>query len=95
MMAEPYPHTGPYPYCKQGLTPAVGTAIRGQGRIVYHDRTRSGLHRCCIETVDRYPDLETWCELLNDKPLQRHRYTEKLVAGVCICYLWFYWKEGE
>ena len=75
------------------LSPAVGTALRGEGSIVFHDVTRCGLHRLCISVAHKYPDLELWCELLKDKDLLRHRYTETN-KQVFIGYLWFYWKEG-
>ena len=78
----------------QQLSPAVGTAIKGEGVVVHHDVTRYGLHRLCISIPHKYPDLETWCELLKDKPLWKHRYTEKEKSQVFIGYLWLYWKEG-
>lgn len=76
------------------LSPAVGISIRGEGRVVRHDVTLYGLHRLCISLIGKYPDLETWCELLKDRDLLIHRYTERIVAHVCECFLWLYWKEG-
>lgn len=78
------------------LYPAVGTVITNEGKVVRHDVTRYGLHRMCVAVKDKYPDVETWFELLKNKPLIKikTRYAEKIVAGVFIGYLWFYWKEG-
>lgn len=77
------------------LTPTVGMAIRGQGTVVRHDVTRYGLHRLCVSLTGRYPDLETWCEMLKEKELKLHQYAERIVANVvCECFLWIYWKEG-
>jgi hypothetical protein len=74
------------------LSPEVGTAIKGEGSIVFHDVTAYDLHRLCVSVAYKYPDLETWCELLKDKQLKAHRYTEKM-AQVFIGYLWLYWKD--
>ncbi len=75
------------------LSPAVGTSIQGEGRVVFHDVTRYGLHRLCIETSRKYPDLEIWSELLKDKDLRGYRYTERITCDVFLGYLWFYFKE--
>lgn len=77
------------------LKPKVGTSIQGEGRIVFHDVTRYELHRLCVETIEKYPDVETWMELLKDWNVQEVRYTEKIVAGALFGYLWFYFKEAE
>lgn len=76
------------------LSPAVGTVITGEGRVVFHDVTRYDLHRMCVATKDMYPDVETWLALLKGKEVKATRYTEKIVSGVFLGYLWFYWKEG-
>lgn len=78
----------------KNLAPKVGTTIKGEGRIAFHDVTWSGLHRLCVETMDKYPDVEMWMELLKDKDVQSTRYTERIVAGAFIGYLWFYFKEA-
>ena len=78
---------------KVKLSPALGTVITGEGKVVFRDVTRYGLHRMCVETVGKYPDVETWMELLKDRDVKAIRYTEKMTA-VFVGYLWFYWKEG-
>ena len=74
------------------LSPPIGTTIRGEGRVVFHDVTVYGLHRLCVSVEHKYPDLDTWCELLKDKSLKSHRYTEK-ASKIFTGYLWLYWKE--
>ena len=74
--------------------PAVGTKITGEGRVVFHDVTAYDLHRMCVATEGRYPDVEVWMELLKDRHVMFIRYAEKITAGVFIGGLWFYWKEG-
>jgi len=76
------------------VSPAVGTVITSEGKVIFHDVTRYELHRMCVATRDMYPDVETWLELLKGKDVKATRYTEKIVSGVFIGYLWFYWKEG-
>ena len=79
------------------LRPSVGTAITGQGSVCFHDVTVYGLHRMCVETKGKYPDVETWLKLLEDREyeIKLIRYTEKLNDVGFYGYLWFYWKEGE
>lgn len=79
------------------LRPAVGTIITGEGKVVRRDETVAGLHRMCVELKDRYPDLETWADMVSRGrtiSLWRHRYTEKVVSNVFTGFLWIYWKEG-
>ncbi len=76
------------------LDPAVGTAITGEGRVVFHDITRCDLHRVCIETTGKYPDLEVWSEVLKAYDLRGYRYTERETCGAFFGYLWFYFKEA-
>lgn len=75
------------------VSPAVGTVIRGEGKVVHHDVTKYDLHRMCVAVTNKYPDIEIWLEMLKDKQVREVRYTEKLTS-VFIGYLWFYWKEG-
>jgi hypothetical protein len=77
------------------VSPAVGTVITGEGRVVFHDVTRYDLHRMCVATPQRYPDVETWLETLKGRNVMATRYTEKTTGTVFIGYLWFYWKEGK
>ena len=77
------------------LSPAVGTSITGEGRVVFHDVSRCDLHRMCVETIGKYPDVEIWMELLKDRDVRGVRYTERVNSvGVFLGYLWFYFKEG-
>lgn len=64
--------------------------------MVFHDVTVYGLHRMCVGAKDKYPDVETWLKLLEnrDYEIKLIRYTEKTVSHVFTGYLWFYWKEG-
>jgi hypothetical protein len=76
------------------LTPAVGTGIKDEGKVVFHDVSRCDLHRMCVAVAGKYPDVETWMELLKEKRVIATRYTEKITStGLFIGYLWFYWKE--
>lgn len=77
------------------MNPAVGTSIRGEGRVVFHDVTRFGLHRMCVETREQYPDVETWLTLLEEREyeIKLIRYTERVKDTGFFGYLWFYWKE--
>ncbi len=77
------------------VSPAVGTVITGEGRVAFHDITRFGLHRLCIEASGKYPDLETWSQMLKGMDLRGHRYTERETCGAFLCYLWIYFKEPE
>jgi hypothetical protein len=80
----------------RGISPAVGTRITGEGSVVFHDVTFYGLHRMCVATQGKYPDVNTWMEMLKEVHVMRTRYTEKMTVGVFTGYLWFYWKEvGE
>ena len=78
------------------VSPAVGTAITGEGKVVWHDVTGYGLHRMCVSTKDKYPDVETWLKLLEDRryEIKSIRYAEKQNDVAFYGYLWFYWKEG-
>lgn len=78
------------------LSPALGTVIAGEGRVVFRDVTVHGLHRMCIETKGVYPDVETWMKLLEGREMKiiRTRYTEKQSEIAFFGYLWFFWKEG-
>lgn len=78
------------------ISPAIGTVIAGEGKVVYHDVTVYGLHRMCVAVKDKYPDVETWLKLLENREydIKLIRYTEKTVAHVFTGFLWFYWKEG-
>jgi len=72
----------------------VGTTITGEGKVVFHDVTRYGLHRLCVEVTGKYPDVEVWLEMLKDMNVRLIRYTEKITVGdLFIGYLWFYFKE--
>lgn len=72
----------------------LGTVIRGEGKVIFDDVTRYGLHRTCIEATDKYPDVELWLTLFDGKRVLLTRYTERIMASVFVGYLWFYWKEG-
>ena len=75
---------------------AVGTAIMGEGRVVFRDCTAYGLERMCVAVKDKYPDLETWAEMVSqgrNVTAWRHRYTEKQTDIAFFGYLWIYWKE--
>lgn len=74
------------------LRPSLKTKIQGEGIVVHRDVTRFGLHRMCVATYAKYPDIEVWLTLLNTLPFA-HRYTERIVSDVFIGYLWLYWKE--
>ncbi len=79
------------------VSPAIGTVIRGTGRVVRHDVTVHDLHRLCVELHGEYPDLETWAELVQQRRTIKtwlHSYSEKMTSTVLNCYLWIYWKEG-
>ena len=76
------------------LTPAVGTVVQGRGRVVLRDVNVFGLHRMCVSLIGTYPDLETWSDLLEGKEIKLHHYSERMVANVCECFLWLFWKEG-
>src|SRR5262245_36457792 len=78
----------------ENLTPGVGTGIKDEGKVVFHDVSRCDLHRMCVAVTGKYPDVELWMEMLKDKNVIATRYTEKMVAGAFIGGLWFYWKEG-
>ena len=82
--------------CESMITPALGTVITGEGKVVFRDETGYGLQRMCVSTQGKYPDVETWTALLENRDLTfiKIRYTEKMVAHVFTGYLWFYWKEG-
>lgn len=75
----------------------VGTAITGEGVVIFKDETVHGLHRMCVEQLDKYPDVEVWSELLavsgQQLAIARHDYRERIVSGVVVCHLWLYWKE--
>lgn len=72
----------------------VGTVITGEGKVVFHDVTRYGLHRLCVETAGKYPDVEVWLEMLKAYRVKSIRYTEKITVGnLFFGYLWFYFKE--
>ena len=77
------------------LRPALNTKITDQGKVVFRDRTRYGLHRMCVATEGKYPDLETWLRMLDataDPKL--YYYAEKTVIGdIFIGYLWLFWKQ--
>ena len=66
----------------------------GSGRVVWHDMTRYNLGRLCIETSERYPDLETWCQAVTGagKDIKGHRYTDRAGKAGLIGYLWIYYK---
>lgn len=84
----------PNPLLKErGVSPAVGTGITGEGKVVFHDVTMYGLHRMCVGVAGKYPDVEIWLELLRDVHVMKTRYTEKMTVSVFVGYLWFYWKE--
>lgn len=78
------------------LKPRSGTAITGEGRVVFRDVTGYELQRMCVEVRDKYPDVETWLALLADREYKiiRIRYTERMKETGFFGYLWFYWKEG-
>ncbi len=76
------------------LDPAVGTVIKGEGKVVFHDVSRCDLHRMCVETAGKYPDVEIWTEVLKDKDIRGVRYTEKETCGAFLGYLWFYFKAA-
>ncbi len=79
---------------KSEIKPAVGTSITGEGKVVYHDISRCDLHRMCVETAGKYPDVEIWMDMLKDKDVRGCRYTERETCGAFLGYLWFYWKEA-
>ena len=71
----------------------VGTAIAGEGVVIFKDVTVHGLHRMCIEQLDKYPDVELWSQMLGKWSMAEHDYRERLISGVAVCHLWLYWKE--
>jgi hypothetical protein len=71
----------------------VGTAITGEGIVIFRDCTRYGLQRMCIEQMDRYPDVGVWSEMVGAHSKWLHDYRERLVSGVMVCHLWMFWKE--
>lgn len=79
------------------LVPRLKTTITDEGTIVFHDETRYGLRRMCVACYGKYPDLETWLNLMpTTANTLLHRYVEKLeVESVFIGYLWLYYKEGR
>jgi hypothetical protein len=75
---------------------AVGDGITGHGRVVRRDVTRCGLHRMTVEQAERFPDLETWVQVLG--PTARVLlcdYSERHVAGMLVCGLVLYFKEEK
>ena len=63
--------------------------------MVFHDETRYGLRRLCIESRDKFPDLEMWLGMLpKDADAKIYRYVVKITReGVTSQFLWIYWKE--
>lgn len=76
------------------LNPRVGTALTGEGTVVFRDVTRFGLHRMCVECAMKYPDVEAWCEMVG-APVKLMRYTERMRGPVLFGYLWLFWKMTE
>lgn len=74
------------------LNPRVGTALAGEGTVVFRDVTRFGLHRMCVECVMKYPDVEAWCEMVLPREVRLTRYTERVRGSVLFGYLWLFWK---
>lgn len=72
----------------------VGTKITGEGTVVRHTVSRYGLHTAVVAVKDKYPDIETWLELLKDRCVVLHHYSERILAGVFTGYLWLFWKEN-
>lgn len=56
--------------------------------------SRLGLHTAVIAASDQYPDIEVWLELLKNKDVRLHHYSERVVVDIFIGYLWLFWKEG-
>lgn len=75
------------------LSPAVGTKITGEGMVVRHTVSRLDLHTLVVAVKDKYPDIEIWMEVLKDKHILLHHYSEK-IETVFTGYLWMFWKEG-
>lgn len=72
----------------------LGTVITDEGKVVFDDVTRYGLHRTCVAVAGKYPDVDVWLTLFEGKRVLKTRYTEKMTLNVFVGYLWFYWKEG-
>lgn len=56
--------------------------------------SRYDLHCAVIATKDQYPNIEVWLELLKDKDVRLHHYSERVIVDVFTGYLWLFWKEG-
>lgn len=73
----------------------LGTKIKGEGVVIFKDVTVYGLHRMCVEMLDKYPDVEVWSQMLGEWSIARHDYRERIVNDFSVnCQLWFYWKEN-
>jgi hypothetical protein len=68
-----------------------------QGEIVFHDLTEYGLGRLCVELPGRWPDLETWLDVLHKRGLavKLYRYTERIGRSGLNGLLWFYYAGGQ
>ena len=75
------------------LSPAVGTTITGEGTVVSHKVSRLQLHAMIVAVNGKYPNIELWLEMLKDKHVVLHHYSEKIVAHVFTGYLWLFWNE--
>jgi hypothetical protein len=73
------------------LMPRVGTRITGHGEVIMRDVTFYGLHRMCVQSVGRYPDLEMWVAMVSG-PVWLYHYGERSGAGQMVGLLWLYWK---
>lgn len=71
----------------------VGTAITGEGRVIFRDCTVHGLERMCIEQLDKYPDVEVWSQMITGATRWWHDYRERMASNVLVCHLWIFWKE--
>lgn len=67
----------------------------GSGHVVKHDLTAHGLGRMVIEQADRYPDLDTWVDVLisERKQVMTYNYSQKLHKSF-FGYLWLFYKEA-
>ena len=72
----------------------VGTAITGEGAVIFKDVTVHGLQRMCVEQLGKYPDVEVWAQMIGAWSIARHDYRERIVSNVAVCHLWIFWKEG-
>ena len=72
----------------------VGTRT-GDGIVVKHDRSAFALCRLCVETADKYPDLNAWVKALNiaGKNVILHSFTQRIGKSFS-GQLWLYYREA-